>query len=216
MASLADIVRHSANFRFKQRYERYFAYSVLASFFAHVAFNLYFPDLSAGFQVREEKTMEAMDLPPEVIIPPPPKPLAKPSVPMEAPEELDEDITIEETTPPPPDLIPEVPVQEVKDEAQEFLMVAEVVAKIKYMPPKPKIPPYIARARVDVTTLVRFFVDEKGNVDPNRTKIHTSSGYPELDDIAVEWAKQMKFHPALNRGEPVKMQMSIPIQWKSN
>ena len=215
MASLAAIIRHSANFRFKQRYGRYFLYSVIASFFAHVAFNLYFPNLSAGFQVREETTMEAMDLPPEVVIPPPPKPLAKPSVPMEAPEELDEDITIEETTPPPPDLIPEVPVQEIKEDAQEFLMVAEVVAKPKYMPPKPKMPPYIARARVDVETVIRFFVDEKGNVDPNRTRIHTSSGYPDLDEIAVVWAKQIKFHPALNRGEPVKMQMAIPIKWLS-
>lgn len=215
MASLADVVRKSANFRFKQRYGRYFAYSVIASLIAHIAFNLYYPDLSAGFSMREDTTMESIDLPPEVVIPPPPKPLAKPRVPMEAPEEIDEDITIEETTPPPPDLIPEVPVQAVQEDVEEFLMVAEVRAKIKYMPPKPKMPSYIARARVDVTTVIRFFVDEKGNVDPNRTKIHTSSGYPELDEIAVEWAKQMKFHPALNRGEPVKIQMAIPIQWKS-
>jgi len=215
MPGFGVMLQRSANFRFKQRYGKFFAMSVAASFLAHVAFNLFFPNMGAGFQVREEMTMEAMDLPPEVVIPPPPKPLAKPSVPMEAPEEIDEDITIEETTPPPPDLIPEVPVQELKDEVQEFLMVAEVMAKIKYMPPKPDMPSYIARARVDVTTVIRFFVDEKGNVDANRTRIHQSSGYPELDEIAVDWAKQMKFHPALNRGEPVKVQMAIPIQWKS-
>jgi periplasmic protein TonB len=215
MASLTDMIRNSANYRFKQRYGRYFAYSVIASCIAHIAFNLYYPDLSSGFSMREDTTMESIDLPPEVVIPPPPKPLAKPSVPMEAPEEIDEDITIEETTPPPPDLIPEIPVQAVQEEVEEFLMVAEVKAKVKFMPPKPKMPSYIARARVDVTTVIRFFVDEKGNVDANRTKIHTSSGYPELDEIAVDWAKQMKFHPALNRGEPVKIQMAIPIKWKS-
>ena len=215
MPSFVELLHRSANYRFKQRYSKFFALSVLASFLAHIAFNLYFPKLGEGFQVREESSMDVLELPPEVIIPPPPKPLAKPSVPMEAPEEIDEDITIEETTPPPPDLIPEVPVQEIKDEAQEFLMVAEVMAKIKYMPPKPAMPTYIARARVNVTTTVRFFVDEKGNVDPNRTKIHTSSGYPDLDEISVEWAKQMKFHPALNRGEPVKLQMAIPINWVS-
>ncbi len=214
MPSFAELIRQNANYRFKQRYGRFFAFSMAASILAHIAFNLYFPDLGEGFQVSQESSLESLPLPPEVIIPPPPKPLAKPSVPMEAPEEIDEDITIEETTPPPPDLIPEAP-EEVRDEAQDFLMVAEVRAKPKFFPPQPAMPSYIARARVDVTTVIHFFVDEQGDVDPNRTKIHQSSGYPELDEIAVDWAKKIKFHPALNRGEPVKMQMAIPIQWKS-
>ena len=190
-------------------------YAVLASMFTHVALILGLPRFSGDIQMQEESTMESIELPPEVVIPPPPQKLSKPSVPTEAPEEIDEDITIEETTPPPPDLIPEMPMEQEVEQAEEFLMVAEQMPKVKYMPPRPKMPPYIARARVDVITKIEFFVDKEGNVDPNRTKIAVSSGYPELDEIAVNWAKQMKFHPARNRGEPVPVRMALPIKWQS-
>ncbi len=104
-------------------------------------------------------------------------------------------------------------VQEEKGE--EFLMVSEVKPKFKVpLPPKPKMPTYIARARVDVTTVIEFFVTSSGDVDP-RTKIVVSSGYPELDEIAVEWAKKIKFFPALNRGEPVAVRVRVPVGWQS-
>ena len=92
-------------------------------------------------------------------------------------------------------------------------MVAEVWPKYKYVPPKPKMPSYIARARVEVITKIEFYVTKNGDVDQTRTKIAVSSGYPELDEIAVEWAKKIKFHPALNRGEPVAVRVSIPVTW---
>ena len=205
----------TANNRFKRRYGKYFAMAVAISLFGHVAFILGIPSLSGDIKSHEDSLMESIELPPEVVIPPPPKALAKPSVPIAAQEEVNEDITIDETTPPPPDLIPEVPVQEQKAEVEEFLMVAEVMPKPKSMPPRPQMPSYIARARVDVTTKIEFYVTKTGDVDPLRTKIAESSGYPELDKIAVEWAKQMKFYPALNRGEPVAVRMAIPIKWKS-
>jgi periplasmic protein TonB len=208
-------VIETANFKFKQRYGKFFMMSAMISLVGHMLFIIATPSFSGDVAVREEAAMEALELPPEVVIPPPPKALAKPSVPIAAQEDVNEDITIDETTPPPPDLIPEVPAQEEKVEAEEFLMVAEVMPKVKSMPPRPEMPSYIARARVDVTTKIEFFVSKNGDVDPQRTKIAVSSGYPDLDQIAVEWAKQMKFHPALNRGEPVAVRMAIPIQWKS-
>ena len=211
--SFASVLKASANFKFKQKYGKYFGSALLVSFFSHVVFILAMPAINPEIQLHEETTMESIDLPPEVVIPPPPKPLAKPSIPMEAEEEIDEDITIEETTPPPPDLIPEIPQVEESVEAEEFLMVAEVWPKYKYVPPKPKMPSYIARARVDVVTKIEFFVTKNGDVDQNRTKIAVSSGYPELDEIAVDWAKKIKFHPALNRGEPVAVRVSIPVTW---
>ncbi|HUU29802.1 MAG TPA: TonB family protein [archaeon] len=108
-----------------------------------------------------------------------------------------------------------VPANEEVPEAEEFQVEAEVMPKVKYMPPKPKMPPHIAKDRVEVVTRIEFFVTKTGDVDPDRTKIAISSGYPELDSIAVEWAKGFKFDPALNRGEPVSIRMAIPIEWKS-
>ena len=211
--STLSVVRESANYKFKQKYGKYFLTAVAISFISHITFILVTPAISADIQMRDEVTMESIELPPEVVIPPPPKPLAKPSVPMEANEELEEDITIEETTPPPPDLIPEIPGVGEKAEAEEFLMVAEVMPKMKYMPPKPTMPAYIARARVNVSTKIEFYVTKSGDVDIRRTNIPVSSGYPELDEIALEWAKKIKFHPALNRGEPVAVRVALTVNW---
>ena len=213
--STSKFVKFSQNFQFKKKYGKYFFFALLISFFSHITVLLTMPEFNAVNVSRDESNMEAVDLPPEVVIPPPPKPLTKPAIPMESEEQLDEDITIDETTPPPPDLIPEMPQVEARQEADEFLMVAEVMPKYKTIPPQPKMPPYIARARVDVTTKVEFFVSKNGDVDATRTRVAVSSGYPELDDLAVEWAKTIKFHPALNRGEPVAVRVQIPIQWKT-
>ncbi len=208
------VIHPSANFLFKRKYGHYFGTAVLISLISHIAFILGMPAINPEVIVQHETSMEAVDLPPEVVIPPPPQPLAKPSIPQMAEEEVDEDITIEETTPPPPDLIPEMPDVVQEEQGEEFLMVSEVKPKFKSVPPKPKMPAYIARARVDVTTVIEFFVTSSGDVDP-RTKIVNSSGYPELDEIAVEWAKKIKFFPALNRGEPVAVRVRVPVSWQS-
>lgn len=211
----SNVLKFSENFQFKKKYGKYFLTALLISFISHITVLVTMPELNAVIVSHDESNMEAVDLPPEVVIPPPPKPLTKPAIPLESEEQLDEDITIDETTPPPPDLIPEMPQVEAKQEVDEFLMVAEVMPKYKTIPPQPKMPAYIARARVDVTTKVEFFVSKTGDVDPNRTKVAVSSGYPELDELALGWAKSIKFHPALNRGEPVAVRVAIPIQWKT-
>lgn len=211
----ALVIKTSENFKFKQKYGKYFGAALLISFFSHVFFILAMPAINPDITIHEETTMEALDLPPEVVIPPPPKPLAKPSIPMEAEEEIDEDITIEETTPPPPDLIPEIPQVTENVAGEEFLMVAEVWPKFKNRPTFPRMPSYIARARVDTVTRVEFYVTKNGDVDQNRTKVAASSGYPELDELALEWAKKVKFHPALNRGEPVAVRVALPVRWKT-
>ena len=211
----AASLSRSANFIFKQKYGKYFGTAVIISLICHIAFILGMPAINPEINVQQDTSMEAVDLPPEVVIPPPPKPLAKPSIPQMADEEVDEDITIEETTPPPPDLIPEMPDVVQEDKGEQFLMVAEVMPKFKKVPPQPRMPSYIARARVDVTTLIDFYVLKNGTVDQNRTTIAKSSGYPELDEIATKWAKKITFHPALNRGEPVRVRVRVPVKWKS-
>jgi TonB family protein len=214
-SSHTTVIHPSANFIFKRKYGHYFGTAVLISLISHIAFILGMPAINPEIIVQQETSMEAVDLPPEVVIPPPPQPLAKPSIPQMAEEEVDEDITIEETTPPPPDLIPEMPAVVQEDKGEDFLMVAEVMPKYKLVPPQPKMPTYIARARVDVNTLIDFYVLRDGNVDQNRTSVVKSSGYPELDEIATTWAKKIKFHPALNRGEPVQVRVRVEVTWKS-
>lgn len=206
----------TANYLFKQRYDKFFAIAVTISFFLHVFLFLATPSLNTAITIHEDVTMTALELPPEVVIPPPPEPLAKPSIPIEAEEEIEEDITIEETTPPPPNLIPEMAQAEENIEMEEFLMVAEVMPKWKHKPSLPEIPPYIARARVKTITKIVFVVTKSGEVDQQRMKVTSSSGYPELDELALEWAKKGKFHPALQRGEPVAVYVSFEFDWNSS
>jgi outer membrane biosynthesis protein TonB len=211
-----EAVRSSANFLFKRKYGRYFKLMLLLSLFGHIAFILGMPAVVPELAVQQQNSMEAVDLPPEVVIPPPPRPLSKPSIPQMAQEEIDEEITIDETTPPPPALFGEIPGDEGGngDGTGDFLTVAEVKPKIKYLPPKPRMPQYIANSRVNLVTVIEFFVTETGDVDP-RTRIAESSGFPQLDEIAIEWALQLKFFPALNRGEPVAVRASISVNWDS-
>ncbi len=212
----AASLSRSANFLFKQKYGKYSGIAIIISLIGHIAFIMGMPAINPDITMQQETSMEAIDLPPEVVIPPPPKQLAKPSIPQMAEEEIDEDITIEETTPPPPDLIPEMPDVGAGDDVEKFLMVAETMPKFKLpLPPKPRMPSYIARARVDVTTLIDFYVLKNGSVDQARTTVVKTSGYPELDKIATKWAKKIKFHPALNRGEPVRVRVRVSVQWKS-
>jgi len=101
-----------------------------------------------------------------------------------------------------------------------YLMYAEVMPKIKSMPPRPEMPSEVVKAMVEkgdtaLVTKLEFFVDESGEVNRELTRVTNASVFPELDRIALEWARQMKFEPALNKGQPVKVRMTIPVQWKA-
>ena len=59
-----------------------------------------------------------------------------------------------------------------------------------------------------VTTV---FVDEQGKAA--RSQIHTSSGYPALDNAAAQIVEQMEFSPAMNRDKPVGVWIAQPIDF---
>ena len=102
------------------------------------------------------------------------------------------------------------------DVASEYLTVAEVLPKLKAVPQRPEMPADIARQQVSVNTRIELFVKSDGTVHGELTRIAETSGYPELDEIALNWAKKMEFHPATTKeGKPVAVRMRIPIMWKS-
>lgn len=97
----------------------------------------------------------------------------------------------------------------------KYQTAAEVMPRVKTMPPRPEMPMEIARQEVDVITRIEFFVKEDGSVDRELTRISKQSGFPELDELTLTWAKKMEFEPALQGGKPVAIRMAIPVQWKS-
>ena len=67
------------------------------------------------------------------------------------------------------------------------------------------------RIGVEGKVVVTIIVDKEGNVvDVQIVKpLH-----PDLDQIALKAVRELKFHPGIQNGKPVKVQVSIPIQFK--
>lgn len=67
------------------------------------------------------------------------------------------------------------------------------------------------RIGVEGKVVVTIIVDKEGNVvDAQIVKpLHS-----DLDQIAMKAVKELKFYPGIQNGKPVKVQVSIPIQYK--
>jgi TonB family protein len=81
---------------------------------------------------------------------------------------------------------------------------SEVIAALEA-----EYPPELRDAGVGGTSTVWFFIDAQGSVTD--TRIHESSGSPELDRAAIRVARTMRFSPALNRDEPTPVWVAFPI-----
>lgn len=69
-------------------------------------------------------------------------------------------------------------------------------------------PEVAKRAGIQGRVFVKAFIDEKGNV----VKCEIIKGvHPALDSSAVDAVMKTKFTPGMQRGKPVKVQVSIPI-----
>ena len=209
----------TANDRFKSGFGDWFWYSVAGAALFHVVLFAFFPDLSAAVDERMVNEMEAIDIPDDIKIPPPPEQIARPATPVISAAEISEDITIAPTTfdanpienlPPPPssssgdaDLsaAPVFTPMTVAPELQNRADVARALVR--------NYPPLLRDAGIGGSPTVHFFIDENGRV--LKTLLSKSSGYPALDEAAIAVAQQMKFSPALNRDKKVQVWVEIPI-----
>lgn len=209
----------TANDRFKSGFGDWFWYSVAGAALFHVVLFAFFPDMSAAVDERMVNEMEAIDIPDDIKIPPPPEQIARPATPVISAAEISEDITIAPTTfdanpienlPPPPsssagdaDLsaAPVFTPMTVAPELQNRADVARALVR--------NYPPLLRDAGIGGSPTVHFFIDENGRV--LKTLLSKSSGYPALDEAAIAVAQQMKFSPALNRDKKVQVWVEIPI-----
>ena len=102
----------TANDRFKRSFDTWFWGSVLAATVVHFAMFMFWPTLTAEDVSFDSEELVAIELPPEIEIPPPPQAISRPATPVIAAADISEDITIAPTTfednpveelPPPPD-----------------------------------------------------------------------------------------------------------------
>lgn len=216
-ASAARLREDARAGRNADAYGRRLAIGLLLSVGFHVALFQALPAFRASAPAVEGREMAAVELPPEVRVPPPPERVARPAVPLVAETEVDEEVTIAPTTfeanpveqlPPPPKAAgvrPEDrPVFIPRDVEPELLNRDEIATLLRR-----HYPPALRDAGVGGTVVLWVFVDAEGAVA--RTVVKEPSPYRAFDEASFDVAQQMRFRPALNRDRPIGVWVSQRI-----
>lgn len=213
---------NSANNRFKARFRSFFWSSIIVATTAHFGAFAFWPELTAeDFSVAVEE-LTAIELPPEVEVPPPPQAIARPATPVVATMDVSEEITIAPTTfennpvealPPPPQLKDEVISPDDLPRFTPFTVAPEILNRSEIVAAMIKeYPPVLREAGIGGEVYVYFFIDDMGVV--RNTRVNKSSGYEQLDDAALKVANLYRFSPALNRDTKVPVWVSFPVTFQ--
>jgi protein TonB len=203
----ARLVRRTTeNYFFKQKFTKYFLWALLFAALVHVVAFIVMPPYDPEPYKLREKKFEVVEVPPELVIPPPPKEIERPDIPQEL--ELSEEASEEEYIAPTsfnPMEPPTLPGG--SQEAEAFFAFDEPPVPIHRVAP---VYPDLARqAGVEGVVLVRVFINESGRVIDAQ---HAGGeANPLLVQAAIEAAKKWLFTPAKQRDMPVKVWYAIPI-----
>ncbi len=214
-----DFLPETANDRFKRRFSAWFWGGLMFATIAHFGLIRFFPQLTAAdvsFSITE---FEALELPPEVEIPPPPELIRRPALPVVASADLQEDITIAPTTfeenpvanlPPPPrdqasiadrpTITPYTVAPELKDPARAARIV------------EGKYPRVLQEAGIGGRVEVWAFIETNGVV--TKAQVKESSGYEKLDEAAVAAVREFEFRPALLMDRNVPVWVVLPVTFR--
>jgi protein TonB len=215
-----EVLAEAANDRLKRTFSSWFWGSMIAATVVHFGTFAFWPELTAEDFSYDAEELEAIELPPEIEIPPPPQQISRPATPVMATADIDEDITIAPTTfeenpvedlPPPPSEVATdlsaAPTFTPFTVAPSIQNRAEVVRAMTR-----EYPPLLRDAGIGGTVQVYFFIDENGTVKD--TRINQSSGHQALDDAALAVADVYRFTAALNRDKKVPVWVSFPITFQ--
>jgi protein TonB len=186
-----------------------------------VAFQLdYQPEQSFEVNLQEQEVVEMEEVQQtkqEKKPPPPPKP----PVPVEVPnnetienEDVDFDASLDldqalDTNQGPPE-----PEQEEKEEEDEIFVVVEQqpdCGGVKALQKEVEYPEFAKKAGIEGRVFVQFVVNEQGNVvNPKVTRgVHKL-----LNEEALRAVKTLSCNPGKQRGQAVKVQMSLPVTFR--
>ena len=186
-----------------------------------VAFQL---DYSRGqsFQVdlQEQETVEMEEIQQtEQQNEPPPPP--KPPVPVEVPNNetienqdvdfsssLDLDESLDTSQGPP------APEEEEEEEEQEIFVVVEEQPQcggVKALQQEVEYPDFARKAGIEGRVFVQFVVNEEGNVVQPKV---TRGVHKLLNEEALRAVQELNCDPGMQRGNPVKVRMSLPVTFR--
>ncbi len=219
-AEAIPAVGDTANDQLKQSWDNWFWGSMIVAVVAHFAVFQLWPDMAAEDFSSSMNELEAIDIPPEIEIPPPPEAIQRPATPQIAEADIDEDITIAPTTfadnpvddlPPPPTASsaatsggPTFTPYEIRPVITNLRQVTAALVR--------EYPTILRDAGLGGTVTVYFHIDETGKVVDKL--INQSSGHAQLDEAALAVADVMEFTPAQNRDVNVAVWVSFPIKFE--
>jgi protein TonB len=207
--TLRGTMMGSANYAFKAKYRRTFEVAVLIAGALHVVAFLSVPPIEIQPYRLKEQKMTAIDIPDDIVIPPPPEEIERPVLPTEL--EISEDVSMEETIPTTefnPFAPPAVP-EDGGGDGGVFVAFDSPPVPIKKEAP---VYPDIARtAGAEGNVMVEVTIDKNGRVIDAR--VVKSDTIPALEAAAKEAAMKWLFTPAKQREIPVKAKIVIPFEF---
>ncbi len=200
-----------ANQEFKAGYNRYLRNSLYAALVLHFVAVYFSPPFEFKPYVLKEQEFVAIETAEDFELPPPPKEIDQPVVPIAAEEgeEVDEETEIAPTSfdrienlPPPP--------PPPSESASEFYAFDEPPQLIKFVPPT--YPALARQAGIEGTVLLRVVVGTDGKVES--ASVIQSDVTPAMEKAAIAAARRFLFKPAKQRTVPVRASMAVPIRFK--
>lgn len=191
----------------KNAYPKIFRIAVLGAVGVHLLAFVLTPEWSPKpYQLREKQVLEAINIPDQISIPPPPKEEAKPIVPteIEPSEDADAAETIASTelnVEAPPELPP------APSRAEFFTAFDEPPQVVVQIPPE--YPDMARMAELEGVVLVQIGVNEFGDV----VEATVVQGIEGLNQAAIEAVYKWKFRPAKQRDIPVPVRIVVPIRF---
>jgi len=223
-ATLPAPFRHvTANDRLKGSFNNWFWGSLAAAAAIHFLLIAFMPTAVPEDWGVVSREMEALEIPPQVEIPPPPQDIPRPAVPVISTNiDISQDITIAEVTfdrnpvenlPPPPtgagvDLSdqPAFTPRTVEPE----LRAAQRAELQRHL--ERNYPSALRDAGIGGRVVLWVFINEQGRVQ--NTRVVETSGYPAFDALAQEALRAVTFSPAMNRDERVPVWIQLPIAYQ--
>ncbi|MCA9753696.1 MAG: energy transducer TonB [Gemmatimonadetes bacterium] len=195
-----------ANTVFKLGYRRYFDIALAISLTMHLLAFMFIPHIEINPEEDQIDELEVIDIPPEIEIPPPPKEIARPKVPVESLDEsVEEEDTIEDTTldlenlpdaPPPP-----------PPGGGDFFVFDKAPQIRRYV--DPEYPQIAMETGMEGVVQLKLTVDERGRV----ISAMVLSGDKVFHAPALAAAKKWTFQPAEMSGNAVKATIIIPLEF---
>jgi len=192
----------------KARYKKYmFWASLLALILTGLGMAFSPPYVESPYQLRERR-VQAVNVQTDIYIPPPPKDIVAPEMPVQEIEATDdadaeETIGITDFNPFEPPSIPQASTA-APEEFVAFDSPPEVVHS-----EAPEYPDLARQAEAEGTVHVVVTIDENGRV--TRARVYSSDTIEALERAAIDAAMKFLFKPAMQRDVPVACQIVIPF-----